>query len=233
MLVFIVADNQEDRELCSQALRMAGLQSAAYKDIGKALEGAKQKTINLLIYWSSPTEKTTEIEKQIAELRHWLIVPVLLIVEQVTESDHCRYLDQGADLVMSRPVSLRLLMRYAGNLVRRTNHISLAALNPIQTDHVVLDPANHTATIDGGAPQHLTQLEFRLLYALMLNADQVVPVPDLIERVWGYSGEGSRDLVRGLVRRLRRKIEPPDQKPHFIHNLPGIGYQFSSQPRQN
>lgn len=232
MLVFIVAENQEDRELCSQAMRLAGLQTAAFRDINKALEGAEERTLNLIVYFSPTRETAEEIEQKVTELRHWLIVPVLLIVERVTETDHCRFLDMGADLVMTRPVSHRLLMRYAGILVRRTNNISLNALNPIRSDSITLDPGNHTVTIDDGPPQHLTQLEFRLLYTLMVNADQVVPVPDLIERVWGYSGDGSRDLVRGLIRRLRRKIEPPGEKPHFIHNLPGVGYQFSAQMRE-
>lgn len=228
MLVFLIAENQEDRELGSQAMRMVGLQTAAFKDLDRALAGAEQETINLLIYWSPAGEKSAEVEQKIAQIRHWLIVPILLIVERLTESDHCRFLDLGVDLVMVRPLSLRLLMRYASNLVRRTNHISLAALSPIVSNSLTLDPGNHTVTLSDGSSQHLTQLEFRLLYTLMVNANQVVPINDLIERVWGYSGEGNRDLVRGLIRRLRRKIEPPGEKPHFIHNLPGVGYQFSA-----
>ncbi len=35
----------------------------------------------------------------------------------------------------------------------------------------------------------------------MTNRDQVVPTEVIVERVWGYAGEGDRDLVRGLVSR--------------------------------
>ena len=44
----------------------------------------------------------------------------------------------------------------------------------------------------------MTQLEFRLLYTLMSNRGQVIPIENLIERVWGYEGTGSRELARGL-----------------------------------
>jgi DNA-binding response OmpR family regulator len=55
----------------------------------------------------------------------------------------------------------------------------------------------------------------------------VIPVDVIVERVWGYTGQGSRDLVRGLVSRLRRKIEPNQGEPRFIQNVPGVGYRFS------
>ncbi len=83
-------------------------------------------------------------------------------------------------------------------------------------------------TLAGKEPQTLTPLEFRLLYMLMTNPDQVIPLEVIIERVWGYNGEGNRELVRGLVRRLRRKIEPDPEQAHFIHNHPGVGYRFSA-----
>ena len=75
--------------------------------------------------------------------------------------------------------------------------------------------------------RRLTQLEFRLLYVLMVNQEQVIPVDVIVERVWGYTGQGSRELVRGLVSRLRRKIEPDVRQPRFIQNVPGVGYRFS------
>jgi DNA-binding response OmpR family regulator len=75
-------------------------------------------------------------------------------------------------------------------------------------------------------PQRLTQLEFRLLYVLMTNRDQVIPSDIIVERVWGYTGTGSRELVRNLVSRLRSKIEVDPGNPAYIQTVPGVGYQF-------
>ncbi|MGB2964561.1 MAG: helix-turn-helix domain-containing protein [Anaerolineales bacterium] len=75
-------------------------------------------------------------------------------------------------------------------------------------------------------PVRLTHLEFRLLYTLITNPGQVIPTENLVEYIWGYSGEGNRDLVQGLVQRLRSKIEPDPRNPTYIINSPGIGYLF-------
>jgi DNA-binding response OmpR family regulator len=60
----------------------------------------------------------------------------------------------------------------------------------------------------------------------MTNIGQIIPTGQIVEHVWGYSGEGNRDLVRGLVQRLRSKVEPEPRKPRYILTEPGIGYYF-------
>jgi DNA-binding response OmpR family regulator len=48
----------------------------------------------------------------------------------------------------------------------------------------------------------------------------------IVERVWGYSGRGDRELVRGLISRLRAKVEPDPHKPAYVLTVPGVGYSF-------
>jgi two-component system alkaline phosphatase synthesis response regulator PhoP len=47
-----------------------------------------------------------------------------------------------------------------------------------------------------------------------------------VERVWGYTNQGDRDLIRGLVSRLRAKVEADPRKPQYILTVPGVGYSF-------
>jgi DNA-binding response OmpR family regulator len=89
-----------------------------------------------------------------------------------------------------------------------------------------LDPATRTIEVAGQQPHRLTQLEFRLLFVLMTNRGQVIPTDVIVERVWGYAGQGERDLVRGLVSRLRRKMEPNPDQPRYIETVQGVGYRF-------
>jgi two-component system response regulator RegX3 len=62
----------------------------------------------------------------------------------------------------------------------------------------------------------------------MVNRGQVIPVDVIVERVWGYTGQGSRDLVRGLVSRLRRKIEPDPSQPRYLITVRGLGYRLNA-----
>lgn len=77
--------------------------------------------------------------------------------------------------------------------------------------------------------QALTHLEFRLLYTLMIHRGQVLPTETIVEQVWGYTGQGDKELVRGLVRRLRTKVEPDPGKPRYILTVAGVGYSFNQQ----
>jgi len=61
----------------------------------------------------------------------------------------------------------------------------------------------------------------------MIHRDQVLPTETIVEQVWGYSGQGDKDLVRGLIRRLRTKVEPDPSNPRYILTVPGLGYSFS------
>jgi DNA-binding response OmpR family regulator len=87
--------------------------------------------------------------------------------------------------------------------------------------------------IEGRDPQRLTQLEFRLLYALMTHRGEVIPSELIVDRVWGYSESGSRELVRGLVSRLRAKIEPDRSTQRFVHTVPGVGYFFDHESAES
>jgi DNA-binding response OmpR family regulator len=100
-------------------------------------------------------------------------------------------------------------------------------LTSFELDEITLDPTTRTVTVAGQEPRRLTHLEFRLLYVLMTNRDQVVPTEVIVERVWGYDGSGDRELVRGLISRLRRKIEPDPEQPRFVQNITGVGYLFT------
>jgi DNA-binding response OmpR family regulator len=92
---------------------------------------------------------------------------------------------------------------------------------------VILDPSNRTVQVGEREPKRLTQLEFRLLYTLMTHVGQIIPTEQIIEHVWGYSGEGNRELVRGLVQRVRSKVEPEPRQPQYILTEVGIGYFFN------
>ena len=48
----------------------------------------------------------------------------------------------------------------------------------------------------------------------------------IVEQVWGYGGRGDKELVRGLVRRLRTKVEPEPGHPRYVLTSPGVGYCF-------
>jgi len=135
-------------------------------------------------------------------------------------------LESGVDFLINRPYGIRYLMAQITALMRRTAGTSFFHLPKLSQGGVVLDPSKRTVKVGNREPVHLTHLEFRLLHTLITHPGQVIPSENLVEYVWGYSGEGNRELVRGLVQRLRSKMEPNPRDPKYIQNELGVGYYF-------
>jgi DNA-binding response OmpR family regulator len=153
---------------------------------------------------------------------------LVLVGERISEGQHCRLLDAGADLVLTRPYSSRLLSRYIRMLLRRAGTVPISVLPELTAAGLTVDPMTRRVSAAGGETRQLTPMEFRLLYLLMTNQGQVIPADTIVERVWGYSGAGNRDLVRGLVRRLRQKLGPHPEGGQYVENIPSVGYRFTS-----
>ena len=227
MQAMIIAHNKEDREFLSYVVRHAGLSVATSMDIEKIILRLNDRPVDLILISSSTNAHLLAAVKNVRMITQ---TPLIVFAERPTEDEECDLLDAGVELVFRRPFSPRLLSRYIKMLLRRAGTIPTTVLQTIEREGIELNPTTRTVILNQQPPKRLTQLEFRLLYVFMTNPGQVFPTEELVERVWGYEGEGSRDLVRGLIRRLRRKIEPSPNKPRFIHNLPGVGYHFSPPP---
>ncbi|HFQ94757.1 MAG TPA: response regulator transcription factor [Anaerolineae bacterium] len=223
MQAILIAPDGEEREFLSYTLRQMGLTVHGLAGVDTAVTTLSQKTVDLILLAPNQTDSPLA---DVKALRAVSQASLLLLADWLTEGDHCDVLDAGVDLVLQRPVSPRILSRYTRIFLRRGGSIPVGLLSPVQIGLVQLDPNTRTVTTPHLGAKRLTPLEFRLLYLLMSNPGQVIPLETIIERVWGYSGDGNRELVRGLVRRLRRKIEPDPSHPQYIFNHPGLGYQF-------
>jgi DNA-binding response OmpR family regulator len=224
MQVILVSHSPDERDILTYLLKHTGLSVATSPELSRVTARWLERPSDLIVIaWHDGSELTAAIN----ELRSITQVPLLLISTSLSEDQHCGLLQAGVDIILIRPVAPRLLVEYVRGLLRRTRTVPTFVLPPLNITEIQLDPDTRIVTVRGQEPSRLTQLEFRLLYVLMVNRGQVIPVDTIVERVWGYSGQSSRELVRGLVSRLRRKIEPDLHNPRFIQNIPGVGYLFS------
>ena len=224
MQALVIAEDNEDRDFLSFTLRHAGFVVTTENRLDQGPIIVPNRHFDVIIL-SHPNNKM--LLNTVVDIRRAVYTPLFVLAENPTTELHCRLLDAGADLVFTTPASPKIITRYARILLNRSGSIPNVALSEVEAAGMRLIPADRTLVIPGADSQRLTQLEFRLLYVLMTNPGQVIPVEDIVERVWGYDGSGNRDLVRGLVRRLRRKIEREGEGQRYVHNIPGIGYQFS------
>lgn len=222
MYALLIADDPEEEAILALVLQRAGLASTAWRNLAQAMQGWSGRPADMIlcaVAIPSPME-------QVHRIRTETEAPLILITDPLPERLHCELLEEGADRVVMRPYSARLMIARVRTLLRRAGGLPVFSLPTLSIAGLTLDPATRTVEVEGHPPRRLTHLEFRLLHLLMIHRGQVLPTERIVERVWGYTDEADPELVRGLVSRLRTKVEADPKKPRYILTVAGMGYRF-------
>jgi DNA-binding response OmpR family regulator len=221
----LISSYVDEASVLQVILHRAGFMVRSLRDLEQAIEEWPINPADLILI--AVAEDPAKILAELKLLRAHSVVPILLISDILPDDDQVNFLEGGADIVIIRPYSVRTLLAQIRAILRRCSGIPFFALPTLTQKDVVLDPADRTVRVGEQEAKKLTQLEFRLLYTLMTHFGQIIPTEQIVEHVWGYSGEGNQILVRGLVQRVRSKVEPDPRQPQYIITEVGIGYYFS------
>ncbi len=222
MYALLLAHHADESAVLRLVLQRAGLSSRVTTDLTQAIQEWDDQPLDLILL---SFRDQVPID-QIRLIRSKTEAPLVIISPYLDEDFHIELLEVGVDKIVFRPYSARLLIAQMRGLLRRARGASIYNLPNLQLGDLTLDPSVRTLEDKSGVTKHLTRLEFRLLYTLMIHNGQVLTAETLVERVWGYSGRGDRDLVRGLIKRLRAKVEPDPSNPSYIITIPGVGYKL-------
>ncbi|MFL7892387.1 MAG: response regulator transcription factor [Anaerolineales bacterium] len=225
MQAVLFCPHADEANVLQIILEQAGILVRSVRNLDQAIESWPNDPADLILIVLS--EESSKSLTQLKLFRAHAVVPILLISDVLSDDMHVNYLEAGADLVVFRPYSVRALVAQIRAILRRGSGVPSFSLPSLTQREVELNPADRTVKVGNGPSTRLTQLEFRLLYTLMTHIGQIIPTDQIVEHVWGYTGEGNRDLVRGLVQRVRSKIEDDPRQPKYIITEVGIGYYFS------
>jgi DNA-binding response OmpR family regulator len=224
MYALLVSRNPDETAILTLVLQRVGMSVSTVNSAERAVENWTDRPADVVVL-SLPGDPLPHIRG----LRSVTSVPLVVIADVAPEEALVALFDAGADSVILRPYSARLLIARMRALMRRAGGVSLFSLPTLSLGGLTLDPATRTVQVAAQPPHRLTHLEFRLLYTLMLHRGHIMSTENIVERVWGYTGRGDRELVRGLVRRLRAKVEPDPRNPTFIVTVPSVGYSFDPE----
>ncbi len=154
-------------------------------------------------------------------------VPVLFLTARDNEEDAVRALRLGADDYITKPFSpSELVARVEASLRRRVMPDQLEVRPPLACGDLVIDYAARRVSVSGQeAP--LTPTEYKLLYELATNAGRALTNDQILQRVWGPDYSGESQLVRAIVRNLRRKLGDDARNPRYIFTVPQVGYRMA------
>ena len=148
-------------------------------------------------------------------------VPILMLTALDTVADKVKGLEGGADDYLTKPFALEELRARVNALLRRRDGEGAGSI--VRVADLTLDAARHEVR-RGDRVVDLTAKEFALLEFLMRRPGRVVTRDQIRDSVWDGRA-GSANIVDVFIRRLRRKIDRPPERP-IIRTVRGVGYQL-------
>ena len=148
-------------------------------------------------------------------------VPLIVLSKKGSEVDKARALLAGADDYLVRPFGYLELSARVKAVLRRSGGPSTRVY---QFGSVTIDFDRLLAT-KRGKTLELSPREFELLEYLVTHEGEVVTRTQLLEAIWGISGQDMTRPIDMHIVKLRRKLEDRG-KPRHILTVRSVGYRF-------
>ncbi len=148
-------------------------------------------------------------------------VPVIFLTARDLEEDALKGYDLGAEDYVTKPFSMKILLKKISVILRRTAERE----GGIFDDGYLVIDLNRARILADGKECSVTPTELRLLKELVANKGQLLTYSVLLERLWDSGGQFvDKHALAVNINRLRRKIEDEDHR--YISNVYGMGYQW-------
>jgi DNA-binding response OmpR family regulator len=228
--VLLISDDFETAKVWSFVLGQKGITAAITSPSDEdSTEHRLPDHLHDLILIDTHTQQMNVVSI-IRRLRAETTVPIMLLLEDENESGVLDAYEAGADEVVVGAISPRLFQAKIGVWQRRSWTVPETLLDSFEAGDLRLDPSQRQLVKASGDPIKLTTLEFRLLHLLMSNPNHVMESSLIVARIWGANGGGDTTMLKNVVYRVRRKIEPDPSQPRYIQAIPGEGYLFVAVP---
>lgn len=148
-------------------------------------------------------------------------MPVLYLTARDMEEDVLTGYESGAEDYVTKPFSMKILLRKIEVILKRTVPIKRLTF---ADEYLYIDLDNARVMVRGqDCP--VTPTECRLLRQFLMNQGQLLTYDLLLDRLWDSGGQFvDKHALAVNVNRLRGKIEDKDHR--YISNVYGMGYQW-------
>ena len=162
-------------------------------------------------------------------------IPVLILSARTLAEDRTRGFDAGANQYLTKPFDLDEFLSRVKNLLtfqsRRARREARQAsgITHFEFANAKINFETFEVTV-AGEPVRLTRLEITLLRYFIDHEGRVIPRRELLENVWGMSGNLNTRAPDQFIRRLRKTFEPDPARPRHFLTIRDAGYRFVAQP---
>lgn len=216
--ILLIEDDETIAMGVSFALEKEGYKVCRASHIRQAKEAFCEQTALILLDLNLPDGIGYSFCEHVRAVSE---VPIIFLTVRDDEEDMIRGLDMGADDYITKPFRMRVLLSRVQAVLRRmqkeTSHILVC--RGIRLDR------NQGRVYKGEEELMLSKGEFKLLLLLMENKECTVSRERILEYLWGIDSVFVNDnTLTVMVKRLREKIEEPEEK--IIQTIRGVGYRL-------
>lgn len=149
-------------------------------------------------------------------------IPVIFLTAKNGDKDILDGFESGGDDYMTKPFKPGELVARVKALLKRSG---ITQYHRLRYRDMVLDCQKQELNVDNCSVT-LTNLEFKLLTTFIKNSHQTLSRDFLRDEVWEDDGNFNDKTINVALNRLKKKIDPFDNK-HYFTPVWGIGYKLS------
>ena len=220
-MIWCVEDDSSIRDIEVYALTSTGFNARGFADgdsFWNALQSEKPELIVLDVML--PGKDGVTLLKMMKASEEFRDIPVIMATAKGTEYDKIQSLDLGADDYLVKPFGNMEMVSRVKAVLRRCKRS--APSNLLKLDGLVLNPVEHTVTIDGERVI-LTYKEYELLHLFLSQPGIAFTREQLLSSVWNTEYAGETRTVDMHIRTLRQKL---GSYGSLIETVRNVGYRL-------
>lgn len=222
MKILVVDDDPKYRAYMQRGLTESGMICSLAPDGETALQLVRKEKFDLVL-----------LDVMLPGIQGWDViqsmraegidVPVIFITARDAVDERVKGLRAGGDDYIVKPFAFAELVARIHVVARRNQQKATMRVADLEVDLL-----KHKA-VRAGQSIDLTPTEFNLLKTLLDAQGEPITRTELLQTVWNIDFDPGTNVVEVQIRRLRRKIDDPFDKP-LIHTVRGIGYALRAEP---
>ncbi len=218
--IMIVEDDHKIREIMMENIKKWNFECIQVEDFNEVLHNFIKCKPDLVLmdinlpcfdgfYWCN---KIREVSR----------VPIIFISSRTANMDIIMAINMGADDFIQKPFSLDVLIAKITAILRRTYSYSNVESNVLEYNGVILNLKDCNFMYNN-KKMDLTKNEFKILYILMKNNNEVVSRDKIMKALWEDESFVDDNTLTVNINRLRKKIIDTGLTD-FIQTKKGQGY---------
>lgn len=217
--ILIIEDEAAIQKILSEPLTFAGYKVITASDGLQGINSFHEQNFDLILLdiMLPKIDGYTVCEM----IRQESQIPIILLTALDTEDDQIKGFDKLADDYITKPFSIKLVLKRVEALLRRTS--SDVVSDSIRYKEITLSETERKVIVSGNEVA-LTHLEFEILRLFLKNRGRVFTRDDLLNLVWGYDFVGDEKGVNFHIMNLRKKLNVD-----YIETVRGVGYRIAKE----